>query len=65
MDLNHDNKISISEVKETLNIVHDKFRIPKQIYERYLNIMMEMDKNCDNCIDFEEFKDAFLKYSAE
>jgi Ca2+-binding EF-hand superfamily protein len=65
MDLNHDNKISIAEVKETLNIVHEKFRIPNQIYERYLDIMMEMDKNADSFIDFEEFKDAFIKYSAE
>jgi serine/threonine-protein phosphatase with EF-hand domain len=60
MDLNHDNKISLAEAKETLNIIHQKLFIPKQISERYLNILMHMDKNDDNCIDFEEFKEAFL-----
>ena len=61
MDLNHDNKISLAEVKETLDLVHNKLFIPQQIYERYLNIMIDMDKNKDKFIDLEEFKAAFLQ----
>lgn len=58
IDRNHSGKISRTEAKNALEAMSKKFDTDLQ--KRYLNLLMNMDKNSDNQIDFNELKQALV-----
>ncbi|CAF0992797.1 unnamed protein product [Brachionus calyciflorus] len=61
LDRNNDKKISILEAKAALDHLNKKLGTKFSIQDDCVNFIKQMDRNSDNYVDLEEFKQAFIK----
>lgn len=59
-DVDNDNLISLDDLKEILKMMVGKYITEKELISIAEKTMRQVDKNCNGCIDFDEFCTAFL-----